>query len=280
MPQLILIIKIFVIAAAALAFCLLPHFSALALWRQKKKQDKNIIRIYKTSVLAVCIILFIINLFFQIKLDRTAADLVFVLIAFAEAALCVLFYTLAAHALYKNNALTETQTQSPLNITFTEGLLCPSLWWFLLPALIIAACAAHLYAAYDDILPYVTLWADFSGTAVCTASKSWRSLALPVAAQTLITLMCYGICLKIKSAPLSIKGVNARAELKHSRKRRTVWYVYTLIFASAADLILYAYIRLMFFAPQYKGFVSVIIYAALVVLLALALFLAYNTREK
>ena len=110
--------------------------------------------------------------------------------------------------------------------------------------------------------------------------KSPQTLALPIVVQILLTLICFAISVRIKSAPLRLKGVNAQKELDASRKRRAIWSAYVCIVALFADLALYAYIHFMFLQPQYKGIVPIILYAALVLLLAFTLLLAYLTRER
>lgn len=173
----------------------------------------------------------------------------------------------------------QPQQAGPLNTAFTEGQLCPSLWWYLLHCALIAACALILYVTYDNFSPYVSLWADFSGTAVWVAPKSVQAVALPIVVQIMITLICFIIAVRIKNAPLRLKGVNAQAELNRSRKRRAVWSAFLCVLAFIADLTLYAYMHFMFLIPQYKAYVPVIIYAALLLTLALTLFWLTDPRK-
>lgn len=296
MQQILMLLKIFMPVIAALAFCLLPRrFNSavfgVSLTQQQRssKTVKNIILLYEVSTAVSGGILIIVNLFLQLHLAHALSDLVFIVIVFAILAFSAAFYAMAAKATgnfcagtgHADTAqATKPQQAGPLNTAFTEGQLCPSLWWYLLHCGLIAACALILYVTYDTISPYVSLWVDFSGTAVWVAPKSVQAVALPIVVQVIITLICFVIAVRIKNAPLRLKGVNAQAELDRSRKRRAVWSAYICVLAFAADLILYAYIHFMFLAPQYKAYVPVIIYAALVLTLALTLFLAYLTREK
>ena len=295
MQQILMLLKILLPATAALAFCLLPRWFNSAVFgvfltqqQRASKTVKNIILLYEVSTAVSGGILIIVNLFLQLRLARALSDLVFIGIVFAILAFSAAFYAMAAKA--TNNfcaghaSATQTTKQpqraEPLNTAFTEGQLCPSLWWYLLHCALIAACALILYVTYDNISPYVSLWADFSGTAVWVVPKSVQAVALPIVVQIMITLICFIIAVRIKDVPLRLKGVNAQAELNRSRKRRAVWSAFLCVLAFIADLTLYAYIHFMFLIPQYKAYVPVIIYAALLLTLALTLFLAYLTREK
>lgn len=299
MQQGMMALKIILPVAAVLAFCLLPRLFrdgfcfgvALAKKQQESKPIKNIILLYEVSTASCGGILLLINLFFQFRLDTALSDLVFILALFGILAFVATFYAMAAKAVSKykertghEEALAQpkeySQNAGPIPLTFTEGRLCPSLWWYLLHAGLIAACVLLLYVTYPSITPYVALWTDFSGNAVWTVQKLPQTMALPVLAQTGITLLCFAVSWKIKSAPLSLKGVNAQAELDKSRKTRAIWSAYVCVLAFIVDLTFYAYLHFMFLTPQYKACVPIIFYAELLVLLAVTLFLAYHTREK
>lgn len=297
MQQTLQIIKLLLPVAAVLAFCFLPrrfrstHCFGVRIAPQKQadKAVKNIKLLYEVSTAVSGGILIVLNFFLQLRCAPALSDLIFIIIVVVILLFAGIFYSMAAKAVSRYAARTDNAdladsgapTQGgPLDVTFTEGRVCPSLWWYLLHCALIAACVLTLYATYDSISPYVTLWADFSGTAVWAVPKSPQTLALPIVVQILLTLICFAISARIKSAPLRLKGVNAQKELDASRKRRAIWSAYVCIVALFADLALFAYIHFMFLQPQYKGIVPIILYAALITLLALTLLLAYLTREK
>ena len=297
MQQILQIIKLILPAAAALAFCLLPRqFRAstyfgvrVAKQQEEAKALKNIKTLYEVSAAVSGGILVLVNFFLQLWCDPALSDLLFILIAAAVVLFAGIFYAMAAKAVARYVARTapddmaggnSAQQDGPLDLSFTEGRLCPSLWWYLLHGALIAACALMLYAMYDGISPYVTLWADFSGKAVWAVPKSPQALALPILVQVFLTLICFAVSVQIRTAPLRLKGVNAQKELERSRKRRALWSAYVCILAFVADLALYAYIHFMFLQPQYKGWAPVILYAVLILALAFTLLLAYLTREK
>ena len=166
MQQGIQALKIILPAAVALAFCLLPRLFkngfcfgvGLSKQQLESKSIGNIILLYEVSTAISGGILVLINLFFQLRLEAALSDLVTMLTMFAVLIFAVIFYAMAAKAVstYKERTSRKEapiqpekgQYSGPLSTAFTEGQLCPSLWWYLLHAGLIAACGLLLYPIY------------------------------------------------------------------------------------------------------------------------------------
>lgn len=254
--------------------------------RLENGKIRSIIRIYEVLSGAACFILSAVNLFLIIVLDAVLADMILMCTILAEVVFSSVFYMAAARAVikYREKGVSALSVDAPasadgtLPISFSEGKLCPSLVWYLLHVGIIAFCVLTLYITYDDIAAYIPLWCDFNSNASIICEKSPQVLMIPIIMQVVITLICFHISARIKSAPLSPKEIRTQAQLEKSRRSRAFWSAYVCAVAFTADLAAYAYINLMFLNPEYKVIVPYALFALLIAATALTMFMSYITR--